>query len=350
MQEQIFLNVQGGDVNASIGRALRVQALDERGGSMNKGLPVTISVQEIAMLDPAGTLDCDSDTLAALDGTLDGYKMADACKPELRGMTNATDAAGIVVFDRFDIVRGPPGRYLLRVSAAEVAGGGTSLNVESHSPPPATTDISVLVESQVARIRTDDPTPAQINVGDVIKSATGNTVSVFVGDQQMTPLAGRRVVVFGHYASDFFRTREVSLGSMGNFLTRENVDLGYKNAVFEGHISNPTDKNGIATFPNLKVKEGEGEGAGGSGGGAGGSGREGEGARGSGREREGAGGMEEKEGEEEEGRGRGGGFRCENVLNQVLPPTHTHTPHTHTHAHLPSSNHHHHCPLPTAHL
>ena len=122
LQKSIYLNVRGGNDDpsssaTSVGRALRLMALDDLGRGM-KDQEVKVEIQRITILDPTGVVDCNSATQERLNNTLEGQNIRHVCTPvwgQANGQDtnkNMTDELGLTSFRNMDLASGPPGMYL----------------------------------------------------------------------------------------------------------------------------------------------------------------------------------------------------------------------------------------------
>ena len=136
MEDIIALNVLSGANDRHVGRALRVQVLDdERIGMASQRVDVTVT--KVLILDPAGTLDCNSATAAVLKDTLEGANLLKPCSTRLSASppvssevppenvspgpsdahSNYTDDLGMTTFGTLEVRDGPPGLYEFAVTA-----------------------------------------------------------------------------------------------------------------------------------------------------------------------------------------------------------------------------------------
>ena len=216
MEDILNLNVLGGDMNVKVGRALRIHCLDDDGVGM-KNQRVDVAIKNVLILDPAGTLDCNTATQELLRDTIEGENMREACRPHLSASppvpsfvpaedvvpgpatahSNYTDELGIVIYQTLEARSGPPGLYELNISAT---GGGVT----------ADKVVSVQVTTNVSRILIDETNqvgmaPYTVEIGQPIRTRTGATPVVYVQDSKGSPVTGRRVVAFAHHSDNFFR-------------------------------------------------------------------------------------------------------------------------------------------------
>ena len=115
-------------------------------------------------------------------------------------------------------------------------------------------EVRVEVLSKVANLLPEGTVPKSTQIGNHLRTDEGGVLEVFVGDETMSPLPGRRVVAFPHHSSNFYSPfKKFKVGAMGEYIQKEHIAMGYKHVLLEGHISEPADENGKAKFPNLKV-------------------------------------------------------------------------------------------------
>ena len=241
LESVIALNVLGGDTNVNLGRALRVHVLDDDGVGM-VSQRVDVTVKNVLVLDPTGTLDCNTATQKLLANTVEGDNIREACAPHLSASppvppsvlpedivpgpayahSNYTDELGMVIFRTLEARRGPPGLFQLNVSAT--SGGATADKVVEVE---VTTNVSQILINEDGQV---GMAPYTVEVGQPVRTRTGAVPVVYVKDGALSPVEGRTVVAFAHHSDNFFR-RDRYLDNAQEAQYHYNVGSGQKETV-----------------------------------------------------------------------------------------------------------------------
>ncbi|MDR3738444.1 MAG: hypothetical protein P4L40_05435 [Terracidiphilus sp.] len=212
-------------IGEGFARHPRVQALTDANTPVS-GLTVQATVTDVALAanPQVASLDCSTDTLASLTGTLEAARVADICAPVLTQPSADTNDIGLASFMDLFVARGPPGLWELTF---QVDGGNatTSLNV-------FTTVYDMYLTS------TDFPDVFTPGVPLFVQP------SLYVVDQYQQPVVGKSVIAF--VLPTPFDTDDTDL--------IEGHDIqGQRYGLLANQFSAPTGEDGVAVFSGLTI-------------------------------------------------------------------------------------------------
>ncbi len=256
-------------INVPAGRAPRLYAKFASGLTPVAGeVTVEARVAQVVINDPSQTLDCSTQFLSTIKGTLEEIRYEDACQTRISNGTAANDRAGVVSFEGMAI-DGPEGEYTVKFIATKdnVAAkavmrmvptvfslavtnrpalldpSGKGADLTAHERSKIVQDaLAAGVDGLLPRFRIGQPLEIQPEIqlfGDRGKPIAGVRVSAFAWDYPSFEYRDKIGLVDSNKMPYYWRGRVPFPGA--------------RVAALSGATSEPSDSSGVARFTDLAI-------------------------------------------------------------------------------------------------